>query len=186
MDIRPDQGDENSRRETKVEDKAPTPASLTSDSPRKILVVEDERVTQIIISLVLKNAGYTVFTAKDAAAALKILRVEEPDMMTLDINLSRDSAGEVWDGFRIVEWLQRYRRDKTIPVIIISAGNPEAIKKRAEALSAFGYLAKPVEKLHLLEMVREAIGDPPASPPPASSPAAPQPPPLPPPPSEKS
>ena len=155
---------------------APTAAQPNAPKAKKVLVVEDERVTQAIIGLILKGAGYTVLSAKDASTALTVLRTERPDLMTLDVDLSRDAAGEVWDGFRIVEWMQHHRPDEPVPFIIISAGNPAVVQKRAQSLRAFGCLSKPVQKETLLQMVRQAIGD---APPPAvpASPAPKSPPP---------
>ena len=157
-------------------------ASAPVPTVKKILVVEDERITQTVISLILKGVGYTVLTAKDAATALKIIRTEHPDLMTLDIDLSRDAAGEVWDGFRIVEWLHHHRPDDTIPFIIVSAGNPATVKKRAASLGAFAYLSKPIDKQALLGFVREAIGEAPPLPAAAKPPVPPNPslPPIPP------
>jgi CheY-like chemotaxis protein len=163
--------------------KVPAPsATAPAPTPKKILVVEDERITQTVISLILKGVGYTVFTAKDAATALKIIRTEQPDLMTLDIDLSRDAAGEVWDGFRIVEWLQHHRPNQRVPFIIVSAGNPAVLKKRAESLGAFAYLSKPLNKPALIGFVQEAIGQAPPPPAAAQPPVPPKPslPPLPP------
>jgi CheY-like chemotaxis protein len=167
--------------EKEVKDPAPA-AAAPAPAVKKILVVEDERITQTVISLMLKGVGYTVFTAKDAATALKIIRTEQPDLMTLDIDLSRDAAGEVWDGFRIVEWLHHHRPGHTIPFIIVSAGNPAVVKKRAESLGAFAYLSKPIDKQALVGFVQEAIGEAPPPPAAAKPPAPPNPslPPIPP------
>ena len=172
-------GQAGSENESKA--KAPSTAAPTPTA-KKILVVEDERITQTVISLMLKGVGYTVFTAKDAATALKIVRTEQPDLMTLDIDLSRDAAGEVWDGFRIVEWLHHHRPHHTIPFIIVSAGNPAVVKKRAASSGAFAYLSKPIDKQALLGFVREAIGEAPPLPAAAKPPVPPNPslPPIPP------
>jgi len=171
----------DSGRSKSIASSNPLPAA-TPSLQRKILVVEDERVTQTVISLILRGVGYTVLVAKDAATALGIIRTGEPDLMTLDIDLSAGAAGEAWDGFKIVEWLKHYRGEKSVPFIIISGGNPATLKERAQNLGAFGYLPKPVSKQALLEMVRSAIGEAPAPPPSAAPlvPPKPSPPPLPP------
>jgi CheY-like chemotaxis protein len=143
------------------ENKAKAQASSAS-RPKKILVVEDERVTRMVISAILTTAGYTVVTAKDAGTALRVIRTDPPDLITLDIDLSLEATDHAWDGFRVVEWLQHLDpHEEVAPFIIISALNPAAIKQRAGTLRAFGYLPKPVYREKLLEIVRQAIGEPP-------------------------
>ena len=60
-------------------------------TPKKILVVEDDKVTQKLIADSLKSAGYEVFTARNSATAVKIAHEEEPDLIALDIELAKDS-----------------------------------------------------------------------------------------------
>jgi len=154
-----------------------TNPSLVSSEPKKIVVVEDERVTQTVISVILKGAGYSVVAARDAAEALSVIRAEIPHLMTLDIDLSREASGPTWDGYHVVEWLHHRFPEDPVPFIVISGGEPAVIQAKAQSLGAFGYLPKPVDKQKLLGMVRQAIGEPPA---PASPTGPSAPPPLPP------
>jgi CheY-like chemotaxis protein len=127
---------------------------------KTVLVVEDERVMSTVIRSILKNAGYNVLTAADGATALKIARTDKPDLITLDIDLSSAAGNEGWDGFQVIEWLQHLQPERRVPFVIISAGNPAAIKKRAQSLHAFAYLAKPLDRAALLACVAQAIGAP--------------------------
>jgi two-component system, OmpR family, response regulator len=52
---------------------------------KRILVVEDDKVTQKLIADILRSAGYEVTTAHDGASAVKLARELEPDLITLDI-----------------------------------------------------------------------------------------------------
>jgi CheY-like chemotaxis protein len=165
MDNRVDQNPDRIPLKDGKPEVAPPSPKPEPEKPKKILVVEDERVTQTVLSMILKGAGYVVLTAKDAASALKVIRTEHPNLMTVDIDLSRGAAGEAWDGFRMVEWLWHYHRDDMVPFIVASGGNPETVKQRAVSAGAFGYLPKPLDKRKLLELVEEAIGPAPVSPP---------------------
>jgi CheY-like chemotaxis protein len=175
MVIQFDSGDDDGRAESK------SPAAVSSEAagavPKRIVVVEDERVTQTVISVILKGAGYSVVTARDAAEALSVIRAEIPHLMTLDIDLSRDASGPTWDGYHVVEWLRHRFPEEPVPFIVISGGEPAAIQAKAQSLGAFGYLPKPVDKQKLLGLVREAIGE---APPPAAPTGGGAPPPLPP------
>ncbi|SRR6266568_1215977 len=177
MGIKFNFGDENSRVESTVKGATAISSELGAAGPKRIVVVEDERVTQTVISVILKGAGYSVVAARDAGEALSLIRAEIPHLMTLDIDLSRDASGPTWDGYHVVEWLHHRFPEDPVPFIVISGGDPAVIKTKAQSLGAFGYLPKPVDKQILLDMVKQAIGDAPAPPPPSGSGA---PPPLPP------
>jgi CheY-like chemotaxis protein len=128
-------------------------------TPKKILVVEDNRVIQKLIADTLKSAGYVVITAHDAAPAVKLAREEDPDLVTLDIELASDSPEDSWDGFNVAGWLRRLHKDKARPVIIVISGSrdPGKMVEQASALGIHTCLAKPVKKQQLLETVAEAL-----------------------------
>ena len=68
---------------------------------KRILIVEDDRVTQKLIADALRSAGYEVATAQDGATAVKIARELEPDLITLDVQLAKNSPDDSWDGFSV-------------------------------------------------------------------------------------
>jgi CheY-like chemotaxis protein len=128
---------------------------------KKILVVEDDKVTQKLISDALKSAGYQVFTAEDAVTAMGVVRREEPDLVTLDVNLAILSPGDTWDGFTLAHWLRRLNegeegKPKTL-VVVLSGLGPEKILEKAAAVGAHTFLPKPFEKQKLLSIVAEAL-----------------------------
>ena len=171
-------GDDSGRGESNAKSPAAVSSETTATEPKRIVVVEDERITQTVISVILKGAGYSVVTARDAAEALSVIRAEIPHLMTLDIDLSRDASGPTWDGYHVVEWLHHRFPEDPVPFIVISGGEPAVIQAKAQSLGAFGYLPKPVDKQKLLGLVKQAIGEAPAPPHPSGTSV---PPPLPPP-----
>ena len=128
---------------------------------KKILVVEDDKVTQRLISGALGSAGYHVLTAEDAATALRIADTEDPDLVTLDINLAMLSPNDTWDGFAVAHWLRRRSEGtegKPRPVIVVLSGlEPDKLIERAAAIGAHTFLPKPFEKRKLLSIVAEAL-----------------------------
>src|SRR5271165_4735232 len=129
--------------------------------PKKILVVEDEKVAQEFLCATLKSAGYDVISAADVSTAVNLVRVEEPDLITLDIQLAVTSPGESWDGLTVAAWLKRLHPPKP-PVIVVISGTRDpggAIKKAADA-GVQTFLAKPVEREKLLKVVAEALKQP--------------------------
>ena len=128
-------------------------------TPKKILVVEDDKVIQKLFADTLKAAGYEVLTAHNSATAVKLAREQEPDLVTLDIELAKDSPDDSWDGFSVAGWLRRLHEGKPKPILIVISGNrqPDKIVERAASLGIYTCLTKPVEKKQLLNTVAEAL-----------------------------
>ncbi len=125
---------------------------------KKILVVEDDKVSQKVISNILTAAGYEVLTAEDAGTAVQIARTENPDLITLDVHLTIQSPDDAWDGFTVASWLRRMNENKKRPVIIVVSGmEPSKIIDKASEVGAYSLLPKPIEKNKLLEIIAEAL-----------------------------
>ena len=125
---------------------------------KKILVVEDDKVTQKLIADILTKAGYEVAVAHNGATAVKIAREQEPDLVTLDIQLAKDSPDDSWDGFSVASWLRRINEGRPTPVIIVVSGMDAAANiENAAAVGAYTFLPKPIEKQKLLDTVAEAL-----------------------------
>jgi DNA-binding response OmpR family regulator len=128
-------------------------------TPKKILVVEDDKVTQKLLADTLKAAGYEVLLADNSATAVKLALRQEPDLVTLDIELAKDSPDDSWDGFSIAVWLRRLHEGKPKPILIVISGTnqPDKIVERASNLGIYTCLTKPVDKKQLLETVAAAL-----------------------------
>jgi CheY-like chemotaxis protein len=126
---------------------------------KKILVVEDDKFVQKLIADTLKAAGYEVMTAHNSATAIKLAREQDPDLVTLDIELAKDSPDDSWDGFSIAGWLRRLNEGKPTPVIVVISGSlePDKLVERAANVRVYTCLTKPVDKKQLLEAVAEAL-----------------------------
>ena len=125
---------------------------------KRILVVEDDKVTQKLIADTLRSAGYEVATAHDGATAVASARELEPDLVTLDIQLAKNSPDDSWDGFSVASWLRRIGGGKPKPAIIVVSGlEPDWIIKCAAEVGAYTFLPKPFTKERLLQLVEEAL-----------------------------
>lgn len=80
---------------------------------RTILVVDDEQSIRFLYKEELEEDGYRVITASDGEEALRKVKLENPDLITLDIRMP---------GMDGIEVLHRIREmDKEIPVIMSTA-----------------------------------------------------------------
>ena len=135
-------------------------AESTSGRGKKILVVDDNEIILKVLSLKLQGAGYQVITALDGAQAVAAARKEKPDLVLLDIGFPPDVDGVPWDGFRVMEWLQRLDTARKIPIIIITGSEDPKYKERAASSGAVAFFHKPIDHDDLLKVIRATLGEP--------------------------
>lgn len=136
-------------------------------NPKKILVVDDNAVVLKSLTLKLKANGYEVITAADGSEAVGSARREKPDLILLDINFPPDVAhggGVVWDGFKIIDWLNRLDLAKKVPIVVITGGDAAKYKDRAIAAGAVGFFQKPIDNEELLATIKKSLADAAAAP----------------------
>ena len=129
-------------------------------SRKKILVVDDSLLILKMISTKLTANGYDVITAEDGGSTVSAVRTEKPDLILLDLTFPPDVAhggGVAWDGFLIMNWLQRLEEAKHIPIVVISGGEPAKYKPRALAAGAVSFFHKPIDSGELLAVIRDTL-----------------------------
>jgi len=114
----------------------------------KILVVDDDVELRAIVGYALRNAGWLVLEAGDAAAALQVVEAERPTLVVLDLNLGAT------DG---LELLPRLRERTAAPILILSVRSSEEDVVRGLDLGADDYLTKPFSPRTLLARVRALL-----------------------------
>jgi CheY-like chemotaxis protein len=117
-----------------------------SDTPAKVLLVDDEALTLQHLSAILTELGYSVRTADDGFSALAEIRREAPDLLISDLNMPRMS------GFELLSVVRR--RFPAVPVIAMSGsyagdGVPPGVAADAfyEKGSRPGFLLRIVEAM---------------------------------------
>ena len=118
-------------------------------NPRRILIVEDEAVTSVMLEKTLKELGYEVVgSAFDGREAIAIARDKRPDLILMDIRIQGDMDG--------IETAKQIYQQYNIPSIYLTAHSDEETIKRAIESGPFGYLIKPFKERELysnIEMV---------------------------------
>ncbi len=122
----------------------------------KILVVEDNYYTRIVLARRLVRRGYDVVTAIDGEEALRLTRAEHPDVILLDVRLP------LLDGWDVVRQLKADPETSSIPVIAMSAYGIDGSRERAMAAECAGYEPKPVDLHKLLVQIDALLGSRPA------------------------
>jgi two-component system KDP operon response regulator KdpE len=128
----------------------------------KILVVDDDPDLVRAMRLRLRANHYDIATATDGYTAIATAQKERPDLIVLDLGLP---AG---DGFVVLERLQTSDTLSSIPVIVLSARDPQNNEQRALKAGAAAFFQKPADNDELLNVIRASLAG-------ASSASAPQP-----------
>jgi two-component system response regulator GlrR len=120
-----------------------------SDKGYRILLVDDEADLLSLWKLRLKNSGYKVTTALSGEEALVKLSVVNPNVVLTDLRM------QGIDGMALFEAIRE--RNKTIPVIIITAHGsiPEAVE--ATKKGVFSFLTKPIDGKDLILETEKAL-----------------------------
>jgi len=113
---------------------------MTDTSARKLLIVEDDQGLQRQLRWAYED--YEVIVAGDRATAIDMLRLHEPDVVTLDLGLPPDPDG-VEEGFATLADILRLKPDTK--VIVASGHGARESALRAIASGAYDFYAKPVE-----------------------------------------
>jgi two-component system, NtrC family, response regulator len=114
-----------------------------------ILVVDDEPNYLIVLSELLRDEDYEVFTADCGPAALKIARETDLDLVLSDMKMPG------MDGIELLARLKEFNRH--LPVILVTAYAEVGKAVEAMHLGAFTYLAKPFSNEALIASARKAI-----------------------------
>lgn len=141
-------------------------ANPAPGSGKRILVVDDNPVVLKAMYFFLRNHGYNVLMAETGSDTLASLRRDKPDLILLDLDLpdSGSVSNAMRDGFIIMDWAHRTGVAENIPVIIVSALDPEQYKERALASGITIFFRKPVDNDKLLAAMRTTLGEVPAKP----------------------
>lgn len=114
------------------------PAELLS---RRILVVDDEEANVLLLRTLLQREGYAdVHCLTDSREALASYIELQPDLVLLDLMMP-----EI-DGFQLLEAFSRHdAADEFRPVLVLTADTTLQAKRRALALGAKDFVAKPFD-----------------------------------------
>jgi len=119
------------------------------EGSKRIVVIDDCRLTLAIISDILKNAGYRVDTAETGIEANNhIYSATPPDLIIIDLIMP------MLGGDRKISLIKKRESSKNIPVLLISSRPEAELNDIANLSGADGYVRKPISKDVLLTAVQ--------------------------------
>lgn len=114
----------------------------------KILIVEDEATTGMVLQFYLKQEGFIVTElVTTGEKSIESARTNTPDLILMDIQL----AGKI-DGIEAVKAIQS---SINVPVIFITAYDDIEIRKNAMSLNPVAFFNKPYSNKQLINKINE-------------------------------
>lgn len=116
-----------------------------------VMVIEDDPSFLRYLSHILEREGYTVISASNGLTGLRKVKEAKPALLILDVMLPG------LDGFEVCHRLHDDIETGNIPVIMLSAKGQDSDRVSALSVGAREFFAKPVDRLVLLNKIKELI-----------------------------
>ena len=117
----------------------------------KILIVDDDPDLRRALKIRLRANHYDTVQASDGYSAIAMAQKEQPGLIILDLGLP---AG---DGFGVLKRLQDSDSLSSIPVIVLTARDPQFNEQKTLQAGAIAFFQKPADNRELLDVIRATL-----------------------------
>lgn len=114
----------------------------------KLLLIDDDADLLAMLAFALERAGFAVWSASDAPAALAIMDTERPDLVVLDTSLR---------AFRTADLLRQLRHRNEATVIMLIGRGDEDLRVAGLEQGADDYVSKPFSPRELVARIRAIL-----------------------------
>lgn len=120
---------------------------------KRILVIDDEEVIQVVIQACLEElAEWQVLAAGSGSEGIQMARSHAPDAILLDVSMPD------MDGITTCQKLQEDSMSQAIPVILLTARVQSEEQAQFSQLTIAGVILKPFDAMTLAEQIAELLG----------------------------
>lgn len=121
----------------------------------RVLLVEDNEDTQLLLTFLLEDAGADVVVTGSAYEALAVLEQMQPDVLLCDIGLPEIDGCTLMRKIRAMYTNQF----KHIPAIALTAYAQETVEQEALASGFQAYFVKPIEPMEFVNSVVNVLNN---------------------------
>ena len=119
--------------------------------PKRILVVEDNKLDMRLLKDILEGSGYETLQAADGLEAIDLAFASLPDLILLDIQLPEIS------GLEVSRRLKGDDRSRRIPIVAVTAFAMGWHEREALDSGCDAYISKPISILGFLSTVESFL-----------------------------
>ncbi len=124
---------------------------MSSQRPKKILIVEDEQDIAQLVKHYLEKEGFHISIAKTGLEALTLAASNHPDLVILDLMLPQ------LDGLEVCKTLRHKPETALLPIIMLTAKKEETDTVIGLELGADDYVTKPFSPKALVARVKSLL-----------------------------
>ena len=124
---------------------------MSKKTVKKILVIDNNEYSLLLISDFLTFNNFQVITAQNGSLGLQLAAEHKPDLIVCDIDMPEPN------GYEIFRQLRRAPTMANIPVLFLSFETDIASRRRALQLGVNGYLTKPLNLNELLSAIASLL-----------------------------
>ena len=142
-------------------DDLPTPfASMGEKIPLQVanklplvFCIDDSPQVGYLMEEALRPAGYRCTSLQDSVQALAQVIRHKPDIIFLDLIMP------IANGYEICKQIRRVKVFRKTPIVILTGNDGLVDRMRAKAAGATDFMAKPVDPIKVLEVVRYQLAN---------------------------
>lgn len=118
------------------------------------LVIEDNEDNMVLITMLLKNAGYASIWAGAGLQGIELALEHLPDFILLDIQLPDIDGTEVLKRIRALDG-----KAAKVPIIAVTSCAMSGDREKLLAAGCDGYIEKPIDSMRIIDQIRAIVGD---------------------------
>ena len=115
----------------------------------RILVVDDDKNTRMLLKAVLEAENYTVFTAGNGVEALNLMDGNHIDLVVLDVMMPK------MNGYEFTKTLRE--SNNSLPILMVSAKQLPSDKKQGFLVGTDDYMTKPIDEEEMLLRIKALL-----------------------------
>lgn len=118
---------------------------------KHIVAIDDTHSILTFLRISLEAMGATFAGAATASGGMAMCESESPDLVILDLGLPDH------EGFDILPRIKRLKKNKSMPVVVLTVRKEQESREKAKELGADAYITKPFIMDNLVEVIKGAL-----------------------------
>ena len=120
-----------------------------------VLLVEDNKINQLVVSKILKKAGFEVTLANNGFEALTKVETNDFDLILMDIQMPE------MDGYKATAEIRRHSNEnkRAVPIIALTASAFLTEKEKAVLFGMNDHIGKPFSPDEMMEKIKNCLAD---------------------------
>ncbi len=127
---------------------------MATEQRKKVLIVDDERLTRAVLQHNVVLAGYDVVVASNGHEAMEKIEEAVPDLIVVDLVMPD------MNGFEMCRRIRSNEQTTKTPIIVVSSLQSQTDIEDAKSAGANVYLTKPIKPQEFIDQVKKFIGSP--------------------------